>query len=155
MQINKRISKLLNNNYIQLMKQFKQHKDINTYEHCVNVMKTSLKIAKHFNLTLIQVNNLIIGSILHDFYLYDYHVTGRIRKHEGIHAWSHPKRALINANNYFNLNKRQQNIIRSHMFPTTLFHPPLCKEALIVCIADKVCAFKEYYTYYRKKEIHA
>ena len=80
--------------------------------------------------------------MLHDFFLYDYYVTGRIRK-EGIHAWSHPKVALDNATKLFKLNKNQKNIIRSHMFPTTLFHPPLCREAWVVCMADKVCAIKE------------
>ena len=52
------------------------------------------------------MKNLIVGSLLHDFYLYDWH-NGRIRK-DGIHAWTHPIKALNNAERYFKLNKIQK-----------------------------------------------
>ena len=138
------INRVINDKNVMTMKRFRQHKNVSTYEHSINVVQMSLKMAQRFHLTLRQINNMIIGAMLHDFYLYDYHVTGRISKN-GIHAWSHPKVSLNNALMYFDLNKNQKNIIRSHMFPTTLFHPPLCKEAFIVCIADKICAFREYF----------
>ena len=56
---------------------------------------------------------------------------------------SHPAKALRNANKYFDLTEREANIISSHMFPLTLTKVPKCREAVIVCITDKICATKE------------
>jgi len=133
---------MLSNPDVQMLKSFKHHRRVTTYEHSVNVMKLSIRMAKRLRLSESKICNLIIGSMLHDFFLYDYHDRGRVKK-DGIHAWSHPRVALDNAERYFVLNREQENIIRSHMFPVTLLHPPRCKEAFIVCIADKICATKE------------
>lgn len=124
------------------MKAFCQHKNISTYDHCVHVTIVSLQIAKLLRLSNEHMKNIIIGGILHDYFLYDWH-DGRRRKN-GLHCFSHPKTALHNAMRDFDLNARQKNIIRSHMFPATLLHPPTCIEAAIVCIADKACAITEY-----------
>ena len=133
------------------MKQFYQHGAVTTYEHSLNVTYTACNIACKLNFSEEELNNIITGAMLHDFYLYDWH-DGRKRP-EGMHAWSHPKIALRNANRIFDLNTKQKNIIRSHMYPTCLFHPPKYKEAWIVTLSDKVCAIKEYmgYTFQKKK----
>lgn len=129
---------------IRKMAQFRQHGATTTFDHCVHVAIVGCNIAKLFHLKQTSVNNIIIGSMLHDFYLYDWH-TGRNRS-EGLHGFCHPKTALKNAVKIFDLNKQQKNIIRSHMFPITLLHPPKCKEAWIVTIADKYCALQEYFS---------
>ena len=49
----------------------------------------------------------------------------------------------MNARNYFQITKKEQNIIRSHMWPLTFRHMPTCREAVIVCLADKYCAVVE------------
>lgn len=36
----------------------------------------------------------------------------------------------------------ERNIISRHMFPLTVV-PPMCREAWLVCLADKYCAVKE------------
>ena len=59
-----------------------------------------------------------------------------------LHGFTHPKRALINATADWNLSDRTQNIILRHMFPLTPV-PPACREAWLVCLADKVCALAE------------
>lgn len=133
---------MLINPGIQQMKAFCQHKNISTYDHCVHVTIMSLQIAKLLRLSNKHMKNIIIGGILHDYFLYDWH-DGR-RKKNGLHCFSHPETALHNAMRDFDLNARQKNIIRSHMFPATLLHPPTCIEAVIVCIADKACAITEY-----------
>ena len=38
---------------------------------------------------------------------------------------------------------QEQNIIASHMWPLTFRHVPTCREAFIVCLADKYCAVVE------------
>lgn len=36
----------------------------------------------------------------------------------------------------------EREIIKKHMFPLTPI-PPTCREACLVCLADKICAAKE------------
>lgn len=133
---------ILNDERVLIMRKYRQHGQTSTYEHCINVTRASCRIAVRFGLDSSCLNNIIIGAMLHDFYLYDWHTT-RFRK-EGLHGFSHPKVALKNADALFNLNDKQRNIIQSHMFPLTLLHPPKCKEAWVVVIADKYCAVQEY-----------
>ena len=137
------LSQLQNDSNISKMRSYHHHGTITVFDHCTNVVITSLNIANKLSLDKKQKENIIIGGMLHDFFLYDWH-EGRMRE-DGIHCWLHPKVALSNANEHFDLNSRQKNIIRSHMFPATLLHPPTCKEAWIVSAADKICAVKEYF----------
>ena len=129
---------------VKKLREFAHHGEITVFDHSLNVVLTSLKIAQKLSLGKKQMENIIIGGMLHDYFLYDWH-EGRIRP-EGIHCWLHPKVALCNASEQFDLNSRQRNIIRSHMFPATLLHPPTCTEAWIVSTADKICAVKEYFS---------
>ena len=129
--------------HVEQMKTFMQHGSVSTWQHALNVAFASYTIAKVLVAIGIEIEiaPLIIGAFLHDFYLYDWH-TGRRRK-EGIHCFTHPLVARKNADQYFDLNDKVLNIIESHMFPTTLRHPPKSKEAMIVCVADKYCAIRE------------
>ena len=43
----------------------------------------------------------------------------------------------------FGITKKEQSIISSHMWPLTFRHVPTCREAIIVCLADKYCAVVE------------
>lgn len=139
------------------MKKFKQHGSITTYDHCVHVAVMGCHIAEALHVNdRNKIENIIIGGLLHDYFLYDWH-KGRMRK-EGIHCFSHPKTALHNAMSDFDLNDKQKNIIRSHMFPATLFHPPKSIEAVIICLSDKICAVMEYaglyYPYEESSGLH-
>ena len=63
-------------------------------------------------------------------------------------AWNVNRRELIRGALlhdyflYFKLTIREKNIILRHMFPLNVV-PPMCKEAWLVCLADKICASKE------------
>lgn len=142
-EINRIFEDFANNPKVKVMSQFKQHGQITTYDHCVHVVNVGLKLAKKLRCTNEQMQNLIVGGMLHDYFLYDYHITGA-RLPEGIHAWVHPSIALKEADKTFELNNVQRNIIETHMFPTTLRHIPKSKEAWIVCLVDKYCATAEY-----------
>ena len=78
--------------------------------------------------------------MLHDYYQYNI-------KEEGFsayrHGTSHPLTAMKKAQEDFDLTDKELNIIRGHMWPLTLVHPPKSKEALLVCLADKYCAANE------------
>ena len=67
----------------------------------------------------------------------------------------YPLLARQNAERCFALSPKVRNIIRSHMWPLTLFHAPSSREAVIVCIADKYCAVLEALYRHRQKAICA
>ena len=134
------LSSILEHPKVQLMKQHIQHGDVSTYEHCMNVAITSYILSKKIPLSF-ETKELLRGAILHDFFLYDWH--GKRIGKEGLHCFTHSKIALENAEKYFSLSTKERDIVRNHMFPATLFHAPTCREAVVVCIADKICAFVE------------
>ena len=109
---------------VQRMREFIQHGDVTTYQHCKNV----------------------VGAFLHDFYLYDWHKRSSfrgLRRLFEMHGFAHPGSACVNAERCFAITRKEQNIISSHMWPLTFRHVPTCREAVIVCLADKYCAVLE------------
>ena len=87
--------------------------------------------------------------MLHDFYYYDWrdkHVEGQKR----FHAFRHPRIALNNAKDLFELNELEQDIILKHMWPLTL-KLPSHRESYIVTLVDKYCASREMIKMLRKK----
>lgn len=118
-------------------KNYIQHGSISVYAHCVNVARMSVRIAKWLPIQ-VNMDALVIGALLHDYFLYDWH-DGKGRH---FHGFTHPECAFRNAEKDYTLSPRVKNIIIRHMFPLTLV-PPTCTEAWIVCIADKICAIEE------------
>lgn len=119
-------------------KGFIQHGNTTVYKHCIAVAYASCVIAAKLNIQ-VNIHHLVRGALLHDYFLYDWHV--RDCSHR-MHGFTHPKRALFNASHDFTLSFTEQDIISKHMFPLTLV-PPLCRESWIVTIADKYCALRE------------
>ena len=115
-----------------------QHGLTTVYEHSVGVAGASLKLAEFFHLK-VNEKALIRGALLHDYFLYDWHIK---RKGHHFHGFTHPATALRNAEKEYNLGDIERNIISRHMFPLTVV-PPMCREAWLVCLADKYCAVKE------------
>jgi uncharacterized protein len=117
---------------------YKQHGSLNIYEHSIAVAYTSCWIAYslHFK---VDYETLIRGALLHDYFLYDWHDKNKDCR---LHAFSHPRKALQNAYEDFELTPKEENIILRHMFPLTPV-PPCYLESWIVCVADKFCALKE------------
>ncbi len=142
------IKEIISHEEIQKMQNFTQHGNTTTYAHCLNVALYSYILSKKLNLN-IQKEQLLKGAMLHDFYLYDWHDKSVERK--GMHGFNHPKTALENAKKYFNLTKKEENIIHSHMWPLTLRAIPKSKEAVLICLVDKWCAIVESKEYYMKK----
>ena len=124
---------------IRKMSEFSQHSGNNTLQHVKNVADVSFRTANRLGID-VDESALARGAMLHDYYLYS-------TKDESLsgykHGVSHPKTALRNAAKKYILTDREANIIRSHMWPLTLLHPPRCKEAVLVSLADKYCAANE------------
>ena len=123
---------------ISFARQFIQHGDTSVYSHCVAVAYVSLWFSYRLHIS-VSKQSLLMGAFLHDYFLYDWHENDPSHR---LHGFTHPKRALINATADWNLSDRTQNIILRHMFPLTPV-PPACREAWLVCLADKVCALAE------------
>lgn len=115
-----------------------QHGTTTVFEHCLSVAYFSLKFANLFHWKVDEAS-LIRGSLLHDYFLYDWHdKSTRVNPH----GFLHPAVALKNAKEIYELNKKEEDIIIHHMFPLTL-SPPRSREAFLVTIADKVCSIYE------------
>lgn len=138
-QIRQILKNYLSREEVQSMQGFVQHGKTSTYAHCINVVKLSYWLNKKFHLKADE-SSLLIGALLHDFYLYDWHEKSDWHKW---HGFSHPFRAAGNAHRIFQIGKRERQIIESHMWPLTLRHVPRSREAAIVCIADKCCSLYE------------
>lgn len=124
---------------VQHMRDFSQHGKNTTLHHCLNVVMLSYIITSKFNIS-VNMNTLLIGALLHDFFLYDWHDINSPKWH----GFAHPKIATQNAINIYHVNYDIQHVIKTHMFPLTINQIPKSKEALIVSIADKICAIKEF-----------
>lgn len=136
--INKYGSDILNSSNMELNKKFIQHGSTSVYDHSISVTNMCLKIVDKLNIK-VDTKSLVRGALLHDYFLYDWHVKDKSHR---LHGFKHAKIAYINASKEFNLNKKEKNMILTHMFPLNL-RIPRYKESIILCVADKICATKE------------
>ena len=132
------VSRVTAEGHVKEMRKFLQHGRVNTYKHCLSVAHLSYRIDQFFHFHS-NVEELVRGALLHDYFLYDWHF------HEGpLHGPYHPKAALANAiRDFEDLTEREKNIIASHMWPLAPTRVPLCREAVLVCVADKIVSAKE------------
>jgi uncharacterized protein len=119
-------------------KQYIQHGKTSVYKHSVSVAYASCVIAARLNLK-VDVREMVRGALLHDYFLYDWHVKDKSHR---LHGFTHPKKSLANAMTDFQLSSTEQDIIVKHMFPLTVV-PPVHKEGWIVTFADKYCSLRE------------
>ncbi len=124
-----------------LTRGFIQHGDVSVYEHVVSVAGASAAAGAFLERMGVRVDrpSLIRGALLHDYFLYDWHDPDPSHR---LHGFTHPAAALARALEDFELTERERNIIARHMFPLVPI-PPTCREAWIVCMADKACALHE------------
>lgn len=121
---------LKNEKFIEL--KYEIHHGISRLEHSLNVAKMTYNACKHLNLK--NYEEITRAALLHDFFK-----SSEVTENSFL---NHPTKALENAKANFELTKKQENIIISHMFPVCKVLPK-CKESFIVSIADKIVAIKE------------
>ena len=117
---------------------FIQHGSTSVYAHSLAVAYFSLWLAERMKVRCHR-RDLMKGALLHDYFLYDWHKPDPSHR---LHGFTHPGQACKNAVRDYQVNPRIQNIISRHMFPLVPV-PPTCREAWIVCLADKTCALAE------------
>lgn len=123
---------------MQKEKEFIQHGTVSVFLHSVYVAIQCLSLVRKYGLK-VNERSLVRGALLHDYFLYDWHVPDPSHR---LHGFFHPGKALENALMDYELTRLEQDIIRKHMFPLTLY-PPQFKESWIVCMADKIVASRE------------
>ena len=140
------IEDITENSSVQALKEHIQHKNSTRYEHCYNVAYYTYVISKKLGLDYISATR---GAMLHDFYFYDWRNKG-VEGQKKFHAYRHPRIALNNAMENFDLNDIEKDIILKHMWPLTMSLPRF-SESFIVTLVDKYCATKEFFGYYKYK----
>jgi uncharacterized protein len=114
-----------------------QHGNVSVMEHSISVACVCVRLAKLTNLKH-DYSALVRGSLLHDYFNYDWHD----KDHGRLHGYRHADKALTNAADDFSINPIEANMIARHMFPLNI-RPPRYREGILLCIADKACAIKE------------
>ena len=113
-----------------------EHHGISRMEHSIKISYYSYIIAKKLKMDYVSVAR---GGLLHDFFL---NGDERNMKKRFLDTFTHPKKALNTARNTFFINKLEEDIIVSHMFPFYISIPKY-KESILVNWVDKVIGFKE------------
>lgn len=127
------IKSIINNQEYQKTKSICHH-GITRYNHSMRVAYYTYKITKLLHL---DYEDSTKAALLHDFFtdeVSNKNIVARLRQH--------PDCAVKNATKYFDLNEKQIDIIKTHMFPVT-FTPPKYLESWIVDIVDDVAAIYE------------
>ena len=128
------------NERVQEMKNYIQHGNVSTYEHCENVARLSYRIDRRLRLNS-DPRVLLRGAMLHDFFLYDWHAEdGGAHR---LHGFTHPSVSCANAEAYCDIDEKTKQVIACHMWPLTPGKIPHSREAWIVCLADKCVSLYE------------
>ena len=131
------ISDLINQEKVQEMKQYRQHHNINCFDHCLFVSYNTYLICKKHHLDYISAAR---AGLLHDLFLYDWRKRENGRK--GLHAFTHGRTAYEQASTFVKLNEKEKDIIVKHMWPVTPALPKY-RETFIVTLVDKYFAIAE------------
>ena len=131
------------------MKNIPMHRGSNCYEHSFKVAKKAIKNAIKYHKKELNLESILLGSILHDYYLYNWREDKSKRKG---HGHNHPFIASENSSRDFNIPKEVKDIIKSHMWPINMKNFPKSKESRIVANADKMVTIGESMTTKKYKQ---
>ena len=137
----------LNDEKILRMKDISMHRGSNCYLHSFKVAKKAIK--KSLNRKDVNLEVVLLGAILHDYYLYDWRKDrSKLKKH----GKNHPGVAINNAVKDFDISEEVKKVIKSHMWPINIKDYPKSKEAKIVSISDKAVTIGESLTSKKYKQ---
>ena len=137
----------LNDEKILRMKNISMHRGSNCYLHSFKVAKKAIK--KSLNRKDVKLEVVLLGAILHDYYLYDWRKDrSKLKKH----GKNHPSVAINNAVKDFDISEEVKKVIKSHMWPINIKDYPKSKEAKIVSISDKAVTIGESLTSKKYKQ---
>lgn len=140
------VKDILNHDEFKKMNDVKHH-DSNRLQHSLKVSFYSYKIAKKLHLSYVDVAR---GGLLHDFFLERTVDYKKARDKVKLYTMNHPKKAVLNSKKYFSINQKEEDIIRSHMFPIDIKIPKYA-ESWVVSSVDKVVSTYEFFKKFRIK----
>ncbi len=141
------VGPLLATREVNSMKRWKHHFTITCYQHSLFVSYVAFRLARYLGW---DYRAAARAGLLHDLYLYD---PADRSAHPGNQCLDHPEFALRNASALCpDLSDQEKNAIVSHMVPLAV-HLPRCREALVVSMADKICATLEVIHVYQTRPI--
>lgn len=121
------------------MKNIKHH-DSNRLDHSLKVSYYSYKIAKALRVDYIDVAR---AGLLHDFYLERTVDYKKAKDKFLLFTTKHPQDAVHNASKFFELNEKEIDIIKTHMFPID-YRIPKYLESWIVNLVDTSVSVNEF-----------
>lgn len=141
-----------NNKFLELKKDL--HHGTSKYNHCERVSYLSYRISKFFGL---DYRAAARAGLLHDFFY------GERNEAENSYL-NHPILSAKNAKQVFNVSKKEEEMIRTHMFPYALVTTvpriinkqdkitlkettPKSKEGWIICLSDVLVSAGEWSRY--------
>lgn len=124
---------IVNNEEFLKLKNIRHH-GITRYDHCLRVSYYSYMIARF---TFLDYKACLRAGLLHDFFLETYNDSNNAAL-----LMDHPYIAVENSKKYFGISPKEEDIIRTHMFPVTPTIPKYM-ESWIVLIADDIAAIVE------------
>lgn len=130
------VSSILNKSEFEKLKIYEHH-GISRYDHSLKVSYYSYKISKLLHL---DYNKTARAALLHDFFHNEenWRIKDRVKS-----TFNHPKKAIVNSKELFMLCEKEEDMIRSHMFPVTMSVPKYA-ESWIVNLVDKGVALTEF-----------
>lgn len=131
------VKEIISNETVQKMKLYRQHFNTSCFDHCLLVSYNLYLLCKKYNLDSVSAAR---AGLLHDLFLYDWRK--KIEGRKGLHAFTHPKTAYLNAKELFDLNDKEKDIILKHMWPVTPGLPKY-KESFLITYVDKYMAVIE------------
>lgn len=132
---------LIENPRVQRLAYYTHHGNKTRFDHSMEVAWQSFVLSKKLSLDGYAAAR---GAMLHDLFFYDW-----LRAGPRLHGFRHPGICVKNARGVTDVSKKEEDIIRKHMWPLTVI-PPRYKESWIVCFVDTFCSLKDYW----KNTIH-
>ena len=133
------IKDIINDDDFNKLCEIKHHEATNRYTHSLRVSYYSYIIAKKLNLDYFTAAR---SGLLHDFYYENPSDQDSIKEKSYLMLSGHAKIAALNAKNKFAISVKEEDAIRSHMFPFSKI--PKYKESWIVMLADKYASAGEF-----------
>ncbi len=133
------VSDIMNNSNFVKLENIPHHGE-NRLTHSIRVSYYSYKISKMLKLDYKQTAR---AALLHDFYFDRTKDFTKVKDKVKLYTTGHPLDALENANNEFNLSLKEQDIIKTHMFPID-FRIPKYLEGWVVNFVDTFVSVYEF-----------
>lgn len=125
-----------------------EHHGTSRFAHSLRVSYYSYKICKFLHL---DYENVARAGLLHDFF---FSSDDRTMKDKFLSVFTHPKKSVDNAKRVFEINEKEEDIIKTHMFPLYTAIPKYA-ESWIVSLVDKTVASYEFAIQFKTKMNYA